>query len=53
MMRRLREIPCRVLARKVVLHVLSGKNPMRFAGFWRISVRFSDPPYAPLLGREC
>ena len=46
-MRRLREIPCRVLARKVVLHVRSGKNPMRFAGFWRICVRFSDPPYAP------
>ena len=21
---------------------------MRFAVFWRISVRFSDPPYAPL-----
>ena len=22
-----------------------GKNPMLFAVFWRISVRFSDPPY--------
>ena len=30
-------------------HRYSGKNPMRFAIFWRISVRFSDPPYAPLL----
>ena len=26
----------------------SGKNPMPFAVFWRISVRFSDPPYASL-----
>ena len=25
-----------------------GKNQMRFAVFWRISVRFSDPPYAPV-----
>ena len=33
----------------------SGKNPMRFAVFWRISerfLRFSDPPYAPLMERK-
>ena len=29
----------------------SGKNPMRFSVFWRISVRFSDPRYAPLTER--
>ena len=27
----------------------SAKNQMRFAVFWRISLRFSDPLYAPLL----
>ena len=52
-MRQLRETPCRMLARIVGIHVravrYSEKHPMRFAVFWRISVRFSDPPYAPLI----
>jgi len=36
----------------VALHVRAvsvfGKNLMWFAVFWHISLRFSDPPYAPL-----
>ena len=54
-MSRFHEIPYRMLASGLHVRARFGiqeKKSMRFTVFWRISVRFSDPPYAPLLKHE-
>ena len=56
MIRQLREIPCRMLAHILVLHVRAlsvfGKKydaVCDFLAFFCAVLRFSDPPYAPLV----
>ena len=44
----LADVSFHIVAYRYARFRYSGKIPMRFAVFWRISVRFSDPPYAPL-----